>query len=436
MFPPELQAEDGGHYEYFRNFSGERGGPRFDTIKNRDFFEGWVSSMEWIRQGVDERFSGMVRLRRWLHRHPELSFHEFETARLVADELEKRGIEVRRGVGGNGVVGVIRGGQPGPTVALRADMDALPIQDGKTCEYRSSVPNVMHACGHDAHTSVLLAVADLLQQHRDRLKGNVRLLFQHAEEQTPGGALAMIEDGALDGADVIYGVHLWTPLPAGTVASRPGPFMAAADEFSIRIKGRGGHGGLPHESVDSLFVGAQLTVNLQSIISRHIDPVEAGVLTVGTFHAGSGFNVIAEQAELTGTVRSFSEPVRRTISGKLKEMAESTARLHGAEAAVEFKWGYPVLVNDPRETARSLQTAERLFGPERVREIPPVMAGEDFAYYVQRIPGTFLFVGAGNADKGIVHPHHHPQFDIDEEAMRVSALLLASLAVQYLEQRA
>jgi len=392
--------------------------------------------MEWIREAVDERFAEMVRTRRRLHRHPELSFREFRTAGFVADELEKRGIEVRRGVGGNGVVGTIRGARPGPTVALRADMDALPIQDEKTCDYRSAVPNVMHACGHDAHTSVLLAVADLLQRNRERLKGCVRLLFQHAEELSPGGARAMIEDGALEGADAIYGIHLWTPLPAGIVASRPGPFMAATDEFRISLKGRGGHGGLPHESVDSLLAGAQLVTNLQSIISRHVDPVEAGVLTVGTFHAGTAFNVIAGQAELSGTVRAFREPVRRRIAAKLKEMAEATGGMHGAEVSVDYRWGYPALVNDPSETSRCLETAERLFGPDKVREIPPVMAGEDFAYYLERLPGAFLFVGAGNEEKGIVYPHHHPKFDIDEEAMRVAARLLAALAVQHLERRA
>jgi len=381
---------------------------------------------------VDGRFANMVARRRMLHRFPELSYHEEETAKLVYDQLISLQIEARAKVGGNGVVGTIYGGRPGPTVALRADMDALPIQDEKQCDYASQRPGVMHACGHDGHTAVLLEVAAILQQYRQHLNGNVRLIFQHAEEIAPGGAKPMIEAGALDGVDAVYGIHLWTPLPVGVVATRPGPMMAASDEFNIVIEGKGGHGGLPHETVDSVLVGAELTVSLQSIVSRSVNPVDPAVVSVGMFHAGTGFNVIAEQASLTGTVRTFSEATRQLIYSRLQELATHTAAKHGAKATLNYKWGYPVVVNDAEEAGEALRVAEALFGSAMVQEAQLIMVAEDFAYYLQHVPGTFLFVGAGNEEKGIIYPHHHPRFDLDEESLRTAAKLLIALAFRRL----
>jgi len=389
-----------------------------------------------ITERLQSLFPDMVEWRRHLHRHPELSYGERMTSAFVAEKLTEWGIEVRTGVGGYGVIGTIRGGMNGgggecPTVALRADMDALPIQDGKSCDYASTVPGVMHACGHDAHTAALLAVAKLFSENKAELPGDVRFLFQPAEEISPGGAAPMIADGALDGVDRVYGVHLWTPFPAGTVYSAPGPVMAAADEFVIHIRGKGGHGGLPHQTVDSILVGSHLVVNLQTIVSRSVDPTEPGVVSIGKFQAGSGFNVIAETCSINGTVRSFDDKVRETIVSRMERICAHTGEMFGADIQLDYKPGYPPVVNDKAETERFFRVAESLFGAERVHACPLIMAGEDFSYYLQRVPGCFMFVGAGNPASGIAAPHHHPMFDIDESAMLQSAQLLASMAVSY-----
>jgi amidohydrolase len=385
--------------------------------------------MKQIEKRLDELFPDMVGWRRHLHRHPELSFQEERTAAFVAGKLEAWGIEVRRGVGGHGLVAVLRGGRPGRTVALRADMDALPIQDEKSCEYKSAVPGVMHACGHDAHTATLLAVAKALRDVRERLQGNIVFLFQHAEEMNPGGAKSMIEAGALDGVDAVYGVHLWTPFPAGHVYCRPGPMMAAPDEFIVDITGKGGHGGLPHQTVDSIVVGAELVGGLQTVVSRSIDPTEPCVVSVGSFHAGSSFNVIAETCSMKGTVRSFDAGVRMEAKRRIEALVEHTCAMHGAAYRLDYRLGYPPVVNHEAEYERFRRVGMALFGPERVHESPLIMAGEDFAYYIQKVPGCFMFVGAGNEAEGIVHPHHHPRFDIDERAMRTAAALLAGMAL-------
>lgn len=380
----------------------------------------------WLRE-LDRVFPLMREWRRYLHMHPELSYQESKTSAFAAQLLRSWGLEVRTGVGGHGVVARLKGTGRGPTVALRADMDALPIQDEKSCDYASTVPGVMHACGHDAHTATLLGTAKVFAESEDRLPGDVVFLFQPAEETSPGGALHMIEDGALEGIDTIYGIHLWTPLPVGNVYSRPGPMMAAADEFSIRITGRGGHGGSPHETSDSVYIGSQLVVQLQSIVSRRIDPVQPCVISVGSFHSGSVFNIIADTAELTGTVRSFDESVRMQAKQLLEQITHQTCAVHGAQAVLDYKLGYPPVVNHPKEAERFFQTAGSLFGEQHTLTCPSMMAGEDFAYYLQRVPGCFMFVGAGNEAKQIVAPHHHPRFDIDEDAMHNAARLFLAM---------
>lgn len=375
----------------------------------------------------------MVERRRYLHRHPELSFHEQETSSFIAGILRKAGVEVTAKVGGNGVIGVIKGDRPGPVVALRADMDALPIQDEKDCDYKSAVPGVMHACGHDGHTATLLGIAEYFSGKKAELAGEIRLLFQPAEEVCPGGAASMIEAGALDGVDVIYGVHLWTPLPVGTAASAPGPLMASTDEFFVDIKGRGGHGGMPHKAVDTVVAGSALVMALQSIVSRSVNPLDPAVITIGSFQAGTIQNVIAERCRLMGTVRCFDEESRALIHERIAEMVRHTAAAYGAEASLEYISGYPTLVNDETETERFFSVASRLenLKPELTR---PIMPAEDFAYYLHKVPGCFVLVGAGNPAKGADFPHHHPRFDIDEEAMGHAAELLVSLAEAYMEE--
>lgn len=379
-----------------------------------------------------ELYPEMVGWRRHLHRHPELSYHEEGTAAFVAGKLEEFGIQVTRNIGGYGVVGDLEGPRKGPRIALRADMDALPIQDEKACDYASTVPGIMHACGHDGHVAALLGAAKWLSERREELSGSVRFIFQPAEELSPGGAAPMIEDGVLDGVDAIFGAHLWTPFPAGGIYTRSGPLMAAADEFVLDIIGKGGHGGLPHETVDSLVVASHLVINLQSIVSRNLNPVEPGVISVGSFHAGSGFNVIAERASLNGTVRSFSPGVRAQAQDRVAKVTADTCSMFGADFELDYKLGYPPVVNHPGETETVFRVAAGIAGADQVQESPLIMAGEDFSFYLEKVPGCFFFVGAGNAEAGITAPHHHPRFDIDERAILLSARVLAALAADRL----
>ena len=382
-----------------------------------------------MKERLDRLFPLMKKWRRHFHQYPERSFQERETSEKVAGYLKSLNLEVKTGVGGYGVTGFLKGKGEGPTVALRADMDALPIQDEKTCEYRSTVPGVMHACGHDGHMAMLMGAAALLSELREELRGNVLFLFQPAEELVPGGAKAMIEAGVLEGVDVIYGAHLWTPLPLGTVGSRPGVLMAAADAFRIEIKGRGGHAGLPHESVDAVQIAAHLVVHLQSIISREVNPLEPAVISVGMIQAGQTFNVIAEHCRLEGTVRTFNEEVRRLIVRRMKEVTESTCRMYGADCEFYYEWGYPAVSNESRPARELMDEARKIDGVSCVKEMEPLMAGEDFSYYLKERPGAFCFIGAGN-EQDFRYPHHHPMFDFDERAMKIGVELFMRLALR------
>lgn len=393
-----------------------------------------MSDIHFVQEYLQSINPDIVAWRRYLHRHPELSFQEKRTSAWIAEQLQAIGCEYRTGVGGWGVVAVFRGQTSGPVIALRADIDALPIQDEKTCEYASTVPGIMHACGHDAHTASMLGIASYYASLKGNFAGERRLFFQPAEEVTPGGALEMIRDGALEGVDAIYGVHLWTPFPFGTVATRSGPFMASADEFDIELIGRGGHGGLPHETVDTVVAGSALVQALQSIVSRNVNPLEPAVVTVGSIQAGTTANVIAERCYLKGTVRSFTEETRLSIRRRLEEVAERTADLYGATAKTDYRMGYPPVVNEAGETERFFRVAAEQFGEEAVRESSLIMAGEDFAYYVKQTKGCFMFVGAGNEEAGAAYPHHHPKFNVDERAMLVSARLLIAMAEDYASQ--
>ncbi len=375
-----------------------------------------------------ETMDRVIAWRRHLHRYPEVSYEEKETSAFVARELLRMGWRVRTGVGGHGVVADLDGASPGKRIALRADMDALPIQDQKQTEYASTVPGVMHACGHDGHTAALLGAAERLAETKAQWHGSVRLLFQPAEEFPPGGAQAMIKEGALDGVDEIYGIHLWSQFPACTVQTAPGPIMAASDEFQARIVGKGGHGGLPHQAIDAVAIGSHFVVNAQSIVSRNSDPILPNVISIGSFHAGTTFNVIAADCRLQGTVRSMTPETRAHLKERLEQVLDATCRMFGAEYELDYKFGYPPVVNHAGPAERVLSLARDRLGDEAVRVCQPMMAGEDFSFYLERVPGCFLFVGAGN--ESIRAPHHHPLFDIDERALQTSVDLLYDLATR------
>lgn len=387
----------------------------------------------------------IVGWRRHLHRHPEVSFAERRTPAFVADKLREFGIETRTGVGwrreldlaedgadglpGGGVLGYIRGGRPGPTLALRADFDALPIQDEKDAPYRSTADGAMHACGHDGHTAVLLGVARVLQAHSLELAGNVVLLFQHAEEKPPGGARFMIEDGCLDGVDEVYGIHLSSEIPLGLAGLRAGPAMAAVDAFKIKVVGKGGHGARPHDTVDALVIGSQIVGGLQQIVSRRVNPLASAVVSVGVFRAGTAFNVIAGVAEIEGTVRTFDPSLRAKIEADVRAIASGISTAGGARAEIEYANGYPPLVNDPNKTETARRAIAEALGKEAFIALEPVMGAEDFAYYLERRPGAFIHVGARNADERTQFPHHHPRFDIDERALLHAGKLFLALTL-------
>ncbi|PID21937.1 peptidase M20 [Sporosarcina sp. P3] len=383
---------------------------------------------ERLFQKLEQSYDDMVEIRRYLHMNPEVSFKETKTAAYIADFYKHLGIEVRTGVGGNGVVARVKGAKPGKTVALRADFDALPIQDQKDTPYTSTVPGVMHACGHDGHTATLLQLAKAMNEMREELTGEYVFIHQHAEELAPGGAIAMIEDGCLEGVDVIFGTHLWSLFDSGVIYYASGPIMAAADRFNITIQGAGGHGASPHQTKDAIVIGSQLVMNLQQVVSRRVDPIESAVLSVGSFVAENAFNVIADQAVLGGTVRTFTQDVRNLMEQEIKRIAEGTALAHDCQITVDYFRGYPAVVNHEKETSYLKTVAESIPNLNGVEEMQPQMGGEDFAYYLEKVPGTFFFTGAKPAD---AYPHHHPRFDIDEKAMMAAAKTLCAAAIEY-----
>lgn len=382
---------------------------------------------------LEKHFSEMIALRRFFHQYPELSFQEVKTPAKINEFLTSLGIVTKTKVGGRGVIGIIEGGMSGKTVALRADFDALPIQDEKTVDYASKVQGVMHACGHDAHTATLLYVAKVLQENRKQLKGRVILIFQFAEEVAPGGAKPMIEDGCLDGVDVIFGTHLWSTIPVGKMGYRSGPIMAAADQFTIEIQGKGGHGAAPHETVDAIILGTTYIQMIQQIVSRNVNPITPAVITVGSFHAGDAFNIIADKAKIVGTVRTFDETVQNLIIEKLESILKSICEAAGAEYTFDYVKGYPAVINHENETNILVQSAKKIMNSDDLFEMEPQMGGEDFAYYLQKVPGSFFFIGAGNDEVGASFPHHHPKFNIDEKAMLNAGKVLLSVTIDYLE---
>lgn len=382
---------------------------------------------------LDDGFGEMVKIRRYLHQYPELSFHESKTANYISNYYKALNINVKTNVGGNGIVAKIDGKNPGPTVALRADFDGLPIQDEKEVTYKSKVPGVMHACGHDGHTASLLVLAKTINEIKDNLSGTIVFIHQHAEETVPGGAISMIKDGCLNGVDVIFGNHLWATEPLGKIQYKTGPMMAASDHFEVKIYGKGGHGAQPHRTKDAIVTGSQLVINLQQVVSRSVDPLEPAVVTVSTFESNNGFNIIADSAYIAGTVRTFDENIRHQIENDIGRITKGICDSAGTTFSYHYHKGYPAVVNHPDETKLLAETAITVPEVNTVEEMSPSMAGEDFAYYLQKVKGSFFFTGAMPVDEKNSFPHHHPKFDIDERAMLIAAKTLGAAAINYIK---
>ena len=387
-----------------------------------------------IRALADDGFAEAVHLRRQIHRRPELAFEEHETAALVAATLREIGLEPTTGVARTGVVAHVEGGRPGPTVALRADIDALPIHEATGLDFASETDGAMHACGHDAHTASLLATARILHTIRGDLAGTVRLIFQPSEEKIPGGATEMIAAGALDAQDGhpaperIFGQHVFPSLPVGTLGVRPGPFMASADEVYVTIRGRGGHAAAPHELIDPVLVQAHVLTALQAVISRNRPPGVPSLLSFGRVEADGATNVVPDEVRLVGTFRSMDEGWRFEAHEHVRRTAAHVAEAFGATAETEILVGYPALVNDDAAAAAVRAAAVAYVGEERVVDVPMWYASEDFAWYTQRLPGAFYLLGVGNETAGITHGLHTPRMTIDEEALRLGPGFMAYLA--------
>ncbi len=372
-----------------------------------------ADAAESVRQDV-------LQWRRHLHAHPELSFQEEETANFVYDILKTfAGLEVSRPTR-TSVMARLIGSSPRPVLAVRADMDALPITEENDFGFASQNPGVMHACGHDGHTAMLLGTAKVLSGLREQVAGEVRFLFQHAEELFPGGAQEMVDAGVMDGVDLVIGAHLWMPLAVGMVGVAAGPLTAAPDTFRIIVRGRGGHAAQPHMTVDSVAVGAQIVTNLQHIVSRCTDPLDRLVLSVTKFHAGTADNIIPETAELEGTVRSFNPQLRQDVPALMERIVRGITEAHGARYEFSYEQGYRPVVNDGKVTRWLREALAETFGPERlVVDGLTTMGGEDFSAFQTKAPGTFILIGAANPHEGIIYPHHHPRFTVDEDALAV-----------------
>jgi amidohydrolase len=380
----------------------------------------------------DKTYQRMVEIRRYLHRNPELSFAEHETTRFVIRWLKELGYEIHRPLE-TGCVAVLEGaGNADKTIALRADIDALPIQEEGVAkkEFMSVKSGIAHCCGHDIHTANLLGTAEILSQQKDRIPGRVVLIFQAGEEKLPGGASLICKDGILDrlGVQQIFGMHTDPVYSPGQIAIRPGWLMANPDEFTITVKGVGGHAASPHLCVDPILVASQIVVQLQSILGRNIKPTMPAVVTVGKIESGTAHNVIPSQAVLYGTVRTFSNDASVLIRNRIHDIAVFTAKANGAEALVDYLKGYPALINHTRSTEKVIRTASRLLGENSIHIMDePYMAGEDFSYYLENYEGAFFFLGSGSESGDSRYSWHHPKYNVDEACMKTGALMMASL---------
>ncbi|MES0360410.1 MAG: amidohydrolase [Anaerolineales bacterium] len=373
-------------------------------------------------------------LRRDFHRHPELGFQEVRTAGIVARELTELGLEVSTSVGKTGVVAILEGGRPGPVVLARFDMDALPIQEETGAEYASQTPGVMHACGHDGHTASGLAVARMLDAHKEEFDGTVKLVFQPAEEGL-GGAEAMVADGVLQNPrpDFSLSLHMWNEKPVGWFGITPGPVMSASDRFTIKITGKGGHGAAPHLTIDPVVAGAQVISAVQSIVSRNVPPLESAVVTVTSMAGGEAFNVIPETIELKGTIRSFDPEVHNLVLERFEQIVGGVSQALGCQAEIEIWPVTPAVVNDEEITKRVQVVARRVFPEAMIDPNERTMGSEDMSFMMEDIPGCYFFIGSANHEKGLDAAHHHPKFDFDESALPSAAALMASAVIEFMD---
>lgn len=383
---------------------------------------------EQVRQNIEE----LIAWRRELHQYPELGFKEERTAKFIEAKLKSFGVKFRR-VCGTGVVGLVEGEQPGRTILIRADMDGLPVTELNEVDYKSKHPGRMHACGHDGHVAIALMAAKLLQARRREFKGNVKFMFQPAEEG-PGGALPMIKAGVLEHprVDYAFALHLWNDLRVGTLGVRPGPVFASAGTFSAAVHGKGGHGAAPHETIDPIVIAANFITELQTIVSRRINPIKPSVVTIGKIQGGVRCNVIPDSVVMEGTLRSFDKKVHDRLKVEIERTLKGVTQAHGARYELRFELDYPPTVNDPEATRLVREAAGVVVGLRNVVEQDPTMGAEDMSYVLDRVPGCYFCLGSSNKDKGVTSPHHSATFNIDEDALAIGVEVWLRLAQQVL----
>jgi amidohydrolase len=393
-----------------------------------DFSRGSIRDL--IFEQCHHHFNDIVAIRRDIHQHPELEFDVERTAGIAADALDALGMEVKTGIGRTGVIGDLEVSGATKRIALRADMDALPIQEQTDVPYKSKIDGKAHLCGHDAHTAMLIGTARILSYFKSSLKANIRFIFQPCEEAFPGGALSMIADGALEDVDEIYGIHVFPLYPVGQYATCPGPMLAQSDTFEITITGKGGHAAFPHLTVDPIIVGTQFVNAAQSVVSRNVNPLDSAVVSITQFHGGDAKNVIPASITLGGTVRTLDKTVQTSVRTQLENLLAGIANAHDATYTFDYQKGCPVTYNHEPCVDVVLSSAQMLVGNDNViYPISPILGGEDFACYSQKVPACFVMVGAGNEQEGIVNMCHHPQFDIDETCMIYGMALTVSLGL-------
>ncbi|MBE9391074.1 amidohydrolase [Fervidicoccus fontis] len=382
-----------------------------------------------------EKEKEIVELRRLLHQHPEIAHKEYETHKILVEHLEKIGLHPRT-LAGTGIIADIEGKEKGgKTVAIRADMDALPIKEENDVPYKSLNEGFMHACGHDAHMSMVYGAALILNELRDKFNGRVRLLYQPAEEEgTLGGAKPMIEEGALDGVDYILGMHVWPELPEGVIGYRKGPFFAAADTIKITVKGKGGHGAKPNLAVDPIMISAKVVDALHTISSREVDPLEPFVITIGSIHGGTAHNIIPDKVEMLGTVRTLSKELRDSMEERLRRIIRGVTSAFNGDFSLEYLYGYPVLINHQEVTEIMKNVVEDLLGKEKVVESKPTMGGEDFAYYLEKVPGTFMFLGTYNEKMGYIYGVHTSKFNLNEKILPIGSSVFVAGALELMKR--
>lgn len=389
---------------------------------------------EKIYEKIESLHDEMIQVRRHLHMYPELSFEEIETAAFIAKYQQELGLEVRTNVGGNGVVARLKGAKPGKTVAVRADFDALPIQEENEVPYKSKNDGVMHACGHDAHTAIALGMAKAFSKMKDELEGDIVFIHQHAEEVDPGGAKSMIEDGALEGVDAIFATHVENYIPVDHIWHNDSYILAACDDFKITIKGKGGHAAFPQDSPDVILIGTQIINQLHHITGRKVNPLKSSVITIGSFHAGDASNIIPSSAVMEGTARMFEESVRKDIEASIRKITEHICQAYDVDYDIEYIHGYPATKNDSYINQLLVAEAENVIPKENILQMEPNMGTEDFSYFTQKVPATYFFIGSANEELGCIHPYHHPQFDIDEKALLNAAKIMSGAVIQFLKE--